>query len=299
MTDALEEATSARRQLADALRDLRISAKLDQATLAQHIDVVQPQISRIENSRRIPSVEIVTAWAHTCAGLLGNQVDVGKLVRLAEAAAAEQISWRRAHAQGLASHQEAIGRLEQRATGIRVFQCSIIPGQLQIGAYIRRVLQMGAAETGPADLATAVQARLERQLILHNPPPGGCDFLITEAALRWRPIGDDDGRLLTAQLDRLLAVLDLPGVDLRVIPWELPQPATHRHPFVLFTFGEADDNEPEGMVIVETVDGEDVIRAPDRIAAYQARFDLLSGAALGGTAARGLIRRIIADVSRS
>ncbi|MDQ2707705.1 MAG: helix-turn-helix transcriptional regulator [Actinomycetota bacterium] len=293
MPDLLDQPSAALRQLAARLRDLRLDADLDQASLAARLRVAQPQVSRIENARRIPSSDVVARWAGACAA---SAADRDALVELREAAASERISWRRVHERGLARDQQSYGDMERRAVGIRVFQCSVIPGQLQIGAYARRLFELCTDKT-PDEVAAGVQARLDRQLVLHDPPPEGCRFIITEAALRWRPAGDTDGRLLAAQLDRLLAVFDLPGVDLRVLGWEDPQPSTHRHPFVHLVLAPEDgDDEPAGVVIVETLDGEDVIRSAERLTVYRDYFDLVAAQARSGEDARELIGRVMREV---
>jgi len=272
---------------------------LDQNALAELLQVAQPQVSRIENARRIPATDVVAAWFDACTHTgtdEGTSADRVALLELRENASSERISWRRVHERGLARDQQSYGEMERQASGIRVFQCSIIPGQLQIGPYARRLFELIGGKT-PEEIAAGVQARLDRQLILHNPPPEGCRFLITEAALRWRPAGDTEGRLLTAQLDRLLAVLDLPGVDLRVLPWEDPQPATHRHPFVhLVMPSEPADEEPAGVVIVETLDSEDVIRSAEQLTVYRDYFDKLAAQARRGADARAVISRVMRQV---
>jgi transcriptional regulator with XRE-family HTH domain len=299
MPDLLDQPSSALRDLADRLRNLRRQAGLDQVGLAERLRVAQPQVSRVENARRVPSVELVAGWVDACAAEGAPATDRATLLELREAAASERISWRRVHEQGLARDQRSYGEMERRAQGIRVFQCSIIPGQLQIGAYARRLFEL-STDKSPEEIAAGVQARLDRQMILHNPPPDGCRFLITEAALRWHPVGDSDGRLLVAQLDRLLAVLDLPGVDLRVLSWRDPQPNTHSHPFVhLVMPPEPGDDEPGGVVIVETLDSEDVIRSAERLRIYRDYFDRLSAHARTGAAARDLISQIMRETRQA
>jgi transcriptional regulator with XRE-family HTH domain len=293
MPDLLEQPSSAMRRLAAVLRDLRLRAGLDQTGLAGQLRVAQPQVSRIENARRIPSEQVLTGWVDICAGRVSEPVDRAALAEPRDTAASERIGWRRVHEHGLARDQQSYQAMEARATSIRVFQCSVIPGQLQIGAYARRLFELGTDKT-PEEIAAGVQARLDRQLVLHNPPAGGCHLLITEAALRWRPVGDEDGRLLVAQLDRLLAVLDLPGVDLRVLPWDDPQSATHQHPFVhLILPREFGDDDPSGVVIVETLDSEDIRRAPEQLARYHDYFDRLAARARSGSDARQLISTVM------
>ncbi|MBA2323106.1 MAG: helix-turn-helix transcriptional regulator [Pseudonocardiales bacterium] len=161
MPDLLDHPSAASRQLAARLRDL------DQSSLAGLLRVAQPQVSRIENARWIPSPELVTEWVSA-----GSVADRDALIELREPAASERISWRRVHEQGLARDQKSYGDMERRASSIRVFQCSVIPGQLQIGAYARRLFELATNRTA-AEIAAGVQARLDRQIILHDPPPDG------------------------------------------------------------------------------------------------------------------------------
>lgn len=295
MTSLNDDPAAPLQRLATALRSIRVSAGLDQADLAPQLGISQPQVSKIETGRRVPSDALIRQWARVVTAAAEPVVDVDSLIELRSAAAAERISWSRVHRDGIAADQRAVESLEQGADSLWVFQPSVIPGQLQTGAYARRLLELGTTADAAA-IAAGVQARLERQAVLYNPPAGGCHFMITEAALRWRPDGDSDGRLLAAQLDRLLALVDLPGVDIRVLPWDRPQPATHRHPFVMLLLPEEDDEPQGGTVIVETIDGEDVIRATEKIELYRAWYERLAVAALRGPDAGIFVRRLINEL---
>jgi hypothetical protein len=108
---------------------------------------------------------------------------------------------------------------------IRNFQPGIIPGLLQATEYARRIMA-SASLNHDASLGAAVAARLGRQEALHN-PARAFEFLVTEAALRYRPGAPDvlttpHGDLpaaltqetLTAQLDHLAAVVTLGTIQL-------------------------------------------------------------------------------------
>lgn len=289
MSPATDEPTAALRNLGAQLKDLRARAGLDQATLASVLGVAQPQISRLENGRRLPPVPVIREWVRACAAADGSEFDAEPLIALREAAGGERVSWQRIHRNGLAADQHSLGGVEAQAQEIRVFQSSVIPGQLQTASYAQRLFELGTSKT-PDEVAAGVQARLERQAILYHPPEHGCHFLISEAALRWRPTGDD-GTLIAAQLDRLLALLDLPGIDIGLLPWEEPQPATHRHPFVLYRLPDDQDD----MVIVETIDGENVVRDADLIALYLSWYDRLASAAWTGQRARDFLHRLLEE----
>lgn len=288
MSPAADQPSPAARHLGQQLKELRMRAGLDQAALARELGLgAQSQVSRFENAQRLPPVPLVRDWARLSASHTGTAVDDEGLIELRFQAGGERRSWNRVHNKGIAADQGALGKVERRASELRVFQSSVIPGQLQTAHYARRLLELATTKS-PEEIAAGVQARLDRQAILYDPPTDGCHFLITEAALRWRPIGDPRP-LLTAQLDRLLALLDLPGIDIGLLTWDDPQPATHRHPFVLYRLPDDEDD----MVIIETVDGENVVRDTDLIQLYLTRYDTLRSAARTGDQAREVLHRIM------
>lgn len=220
-------------------------------------------------------------------------VDDAELITLRLHAGGERRTWDDVHQGGIAADQRSLAEVERHATEVRVFQSSVIPGQLQIAPYAKRLLELGTPKS-PAEIAAGVQARLDRQGLLYDPPASGCHFLISEAALRWRPEGDD-GRLLAAQLDRLLALFGLPGVEIGLLSWRDAQPATHRHPFVLYRMSDDDDD----LVIVETVDGETIVRDEHLISRYVERYDRLRSVARVGDDARQLVATILRDLNEA
>ena len=78
--------------------------------------------------------------------------------------------------------------------------------------------------------AAAVAARLGRQEALHD-PDRSFEFLMTEAALRYRPAPP---QTLTAQLDHLAAVVTLETISFGVIPADAEMHAITRCGFILY-----------------------------------------------------------------
>ena len=86
---------------------------------------------------------------------------------------------------------------------MRNFQPGIIPGLLQTAEYARRIIEMPTS--APKQSGAAVAARLDRQETLHD-RKRHFEFLMTEAALRYRP---GPPEVLAAQLDHLAALATL------------------------------------------------------------------------------------------
>jgi hypothetical protein len=195
----------------------------------------------------------------------------------------ELSSWEAVVRTGLRRKQEEVRKLEAASTTIRIFQPALVPGLLQTAAYADRVLTLAAARWGGApDIPQTVSVRMERQGVLMDTSKS-FDFVVTEAALRWRICPPD---LMTDQLDRVAAVSRFANVDLRVLPFGADVPAVPLNSFVLF-----DDR----LAIVETFTNELVLHDPRDLAVYAQAFEAFRDSALSGDEARALLERVATD----
>lgn len=283
----IDDAASVRGRLAATLRHLRHRADLSGDQLATLLGVSQSKISRIENGRTPPSVADVQAWARAC-GAPDETVEV--LIGRAEEALTEARTWRKELAGGLGAKQEQVGRLEADAQVIRVFQHTIVPGLLQTAEYARRVLML-ANPSGRGDIGAGVAARLERQQALFDETKR-FELVIGEAALRW-PVASPPAML--GQLDRIGALLDLPHVDIGIIPLDLDGPAPTLLPHAFCVFG---DDPDDALVTVETLTAELHLRDPRDVRAFLDTFARLRQVAAQGADARALLAPIAAGFRR-
>ena len=86
---------------------------------------------------------------------------------------------------------------------------------------------------------------------------------------------------LIGQLDRLLAVIGLPTLELGIIPFEAAVPVFPLSGFRLY----------DAPVIVESIVGEQQLAEADDVARYEKYLELLRDAASTGTEAAAVIRR--------
>ncbi len=272
------------RRLGLALRGLRLDAGLTGHQLAQRIGLSQSTISRIELGEAMPSLADVQDWAHA-TGAASQQHD--ELRMLAEAAAVETISWRKAIRRGLPELQQDVRELEATSATMLNFQPVIIPGLLQTADYARRLVQSGYPGGRP-DIAAAVSARLERQTILYDESKR-LEFVVAEAALRWR-IGPLQTML--TQLDRLISLATLPSVSIGVIPQAAEVAAWHIHGFAILD--ERSDGVP--VVRVETLTTGLSISDPQEVERYRQAFRLLRATAVFDDRAEDLIRALMSEV---
>jgi transcriptional regulator with XRE-family HTH domain len=279
---AFGELRTERRRLAAELVRLRDQAGLSGRELARQIGISQSKVSRIEAGMTLPSLPEVTAWADA----VGTNVETRtRLQSLTEAAFIEVHSWR-SLLRGRPHLQDAIGRREAAARHVLTFQPSIVPGLLQTADYAARVFSMFQIPYAEDNKAVAVAGRLHRQAVLHQ--GGNFEFLVTEAALRWRP---GSRRLLVTQLKQIAKLSALESVSIGVIPLDVPATAAIPHGFVIY--GDDDD----AYVTVEAVHANVDVTEPADIALYRDQWKQLGRMAVFGAEVQQILMTLIGKLS--
>jgi transcriptional regulator with XRE-family HTH domain len=278
-----------RLRLGAELRRARELGGLSGRQLAQRIGISQSKVSRAESGSALLSIPEVAAWASAT----GVSPDVASLLSaLTEAAYTEVHNWGntfrdRPHIQG------DIQDLEKRACKVLTFQPSVVPGLLQTAEYARQVFTMFQPPYPEAEVPEVLAARLDRQFALFAGSQR-FEFLITEAALRWRP---GPPALLQAQLDRIASLSTLDTVSIGLIPLSVEAVTNTSHGFVLFEMAEHD--ESDAVVLVETIHANLVVNDPESIALYRARWSLLEQMAISGDEALAFLAALASDVKKA
>ncbi|MFI6393737.1 helix-turn-helix domain-containing protein [Nonomuraea sp. NPDC050540] len=276
-----------RQRLATELRSLRDQAGVSGRELAQRIGISQSKVSRIESGAAIPTASEVAAWV----GALNVSEETRELLAaLSEAAFTEVHTWQSA-LRGRAHLQDDIQELESLARTIRTFQPSVVPGLLQTAAYAQQVLAMFHRSHGGGDTSLSLMGRMDRQLVLFE-EDRTFEFLVTEAALRWRP---GPPRLLMAQLDRIFSLSTLENVSIGVIPLAVEAVANSTHAFVVFEVPDDEDGS-ETVVTVETVHANLTVQDADSVALYLTRWSLLRQMAIFEDDARAFLAELSAEM---
>jgi len=257
-------------QLASELRRIRELRGISGRELAQYVRISQTKVSRIESGRAVPTSSEVSAWANAVA-VSDEYRDW--LVTLAETVYTEVHSWpemlqMRAHV------QDEIEERELRARVVRVFQPCVVPGLLQTAAYARKTISMGFPSASADAVAESLAGRLRRQLVLYEEDQR-FEFLLSEAALRWRP---GPARLLLSQLDRILSLSTLDNVTIGVIPLDTDAAALATHAFVIYD--DLDEQDP--FVEVEAIHANLIVNDALNVALYRERWSQLAGTAIVG-----------------
>ncbi|GAA0370732.1 helix-turn-helix transcriptional regulator [Actinoallomurus spadix] len=275
-----------RRRLAGELRVLREMSGMSGRDLAKRIGISQSKVSRIEAGAAQPSATEITAWAQA----VGAADEIERLRDvLADVARTEVETWQAA-IEGRHQLQDDAREREETARRVRVFQPALVPGLLQTPGYAQRVFAMFKASVPQTSVAAAVAARLDRQLALYKDDDRHFEFLITEAALRWRP---GPPRLAIAQLDRIATVSTLDNVSIGLIPLSAEAEAPYLQGFSILDDGDADD---DAFVLIELDHAELTVTEADAVALYRNRWSTLRKAAVFGDEAQALLRTLTAEL---
>jgi transcriptional regulator with XRE-family HTH domain len=262
------------------IRQLRNAARIKGAELAAQAGVTQPTISKIENGRILPSVEVIERIADA---LNLDTASRDELLEELTRVNTEIATWRRAGGRGEAK-QKMIGERDRTSTLRRSYHPTVVPGLLQTAEYARAVFNRSMF-LDEQERARAVAARMDRQTVLYM-EKHHFEFLIAEAALRAR-LGPRS--LMLGQLDRIASVASLHNVRIGVIPLRAELPRVVPNGFTVY-----DDDR----VVVETFTSEIALTDERDLHLYRQLFDDLTSAALTGTDAADLLAAIAEEFRR-
>jgi hypothetical protein len=275
-----------RARLAARLREVRAAAFRSGNAFARTLGWVQSRVSKLETGAQLPTEQDIRDWVQ--ATTAGPAVEV-ELFELLAAARVEYANARDIQRSGgLAARQAALGELEAAATRLAEYQPAIVPALVQTAAYARELLSLPGGPlthgAGEDDLEALVAERVRRQHVLYQPGKR-VQLVIGEAALHSPP---RTAATLRGQLDRLLTVAGLAGLDLAVQPLRTPMPALPMGGFALL-----DDR----IALVETLTGEQRLETPDEVEVYRLAFEQLRRTAATGDDAAVIIRTALHELS--
>jgi transcriptional regulator with XRE-family HTH domain len=252
-----------REQLGDALKQARVDAGYaSHAQLAEVLLVSRPVVSRAENHREpVPRDDLIRAWA------AATNVDYAQLIDYAKRARSPQnefVKW--------------ADDFEQRATMIRWFELSLVPGLLQTENYARATFTW---KPNSADAETNLRERLARQSIVER---AELRVLILSSVLD-REVGD--ASVMAEQIVHLVHLGSRPSIMIQIVP-DVPEVAgALGGAFAISTEGTAETAAYSGSLINGTVHTD-----PDLIARAVRAFDGLRADALPWTQTRDVLTEV-------
>jgi len=184
---------------------------------------------------------------------------------------------------GVLSPQRTLMEQELHANGIFVWSLNLIPGLLQIDAYMRVVCETSVLAAKPLDVEAAIRTKVERQAIFHRSRE--FVFFIHENALRL-PVGGTE--VMKAQLLHLLTMTMRPYITVRIVPI-----AVGAHIGVAGSFTRLRYEKFEPVIFVEGGRTGLFLEDKDSLAYYDAVVEGLDQLALDEVQSRELITSIV------
>lgn len=273
-----------RAALAARLAELRTAAGLSGNALAKRMGVVQSRVWKIEHGDLLPSEDDVKTWADATEA----REAAGDLLEMLAGARSEQaFSATYSRKGGAAAYEDRVRAIEERSARIGEFEVAVIPGLLQTADYAREMLSVSSGPRAwgaqDAEVEDKIARRLRRQEVLYDRGKR-VQMVLSEAALR---VLLTTPETMAGQLDKLLAVSQLPAVELGVIAFGQRIPA-----YSIGGFRVYDDD----LIVVESISGEDEITDPAKVAVYLDAFTALRETASRGAEAGAIIRRALTEL---
>ena len=270
--------TVRRRELGALLRKLRTEKGLTVEQAAERLMFSMSKLSRIETGHGVATPRDIRDLCELYE--VTGEAERERLMSLAREG--KQQGWWQSYE--LNQFADYVG-LEAAAVSIRRYQSTVIPGLLQTRDYARIVHEVMIPKLTRERIDEFVEVRMTRQRLLTQNPAPRFWVVLDEAALH-RLVG---GRqVMSAQLDRLIEVTDLPNVTMQIIPYE-----AGAHPAMDSTFSMLDfDGSVPSVVYVEGLVGWIYVDSPQDLARYQQVFECLCAMALTPQASVELVARV-------
>ncbi|MGN9806449.1 helix-turn-helix domain-containing protein [Micromonospora sp. L32] len=284
--------TVPRRQLGRLLRQFRTEAGVTLDAAAEALEYSRQKIWRIESGLgpvRVLDVKAMCELYHVSPEMTEAMRGL--------AAETKSKGWWHAYGDAVPSWFELYVGLESAASRLRGYDESLIPGILQTKEYAHSLYRLGRT-LSDEERERAVQVRLQRQALLMRRLPAAprLESVLSEAVLR-RIVGSP--AVMTAQLDHLLKLSDLPNVSVKVLPLAAgPQPGAVAGTFMILDFPPTKGGRaaPEPSVVYsESLTGALYLDKPDELAAYERVWKGLDALALGEAESKDMIKRITGE----
>jgi transcriptional regulator with XRE-family HTH domain len=215
-----------KRQLGEALRNLRVAADVTVAEVAAELGSSEAKVRHLENGRNVPSKPDLTVMISLYRA---SKADHEELEDLRQEAGGR--GWWSSYR--LPTWFQTYVGLEADAVSIRNFELEMLPGLLQTEAYTRVIHTVGPREFSPAEVDRLVEVRLKRQELIAG---AGVTYhaVISEAAFhRLRGAGPD---IAAEQRRHLITMAERPNVTIQVLRFSAGLHPSMAGDFALLTF---------------------------------------------------------------
>jgi len=276
-----------RRQLAQALQQLREQAGLKVEAVAERLDVSRSAVAAYEAGRNLVSQPVLESLLRLYGAYDAKFDELNELRK-----DAKKPGWW--STRGLPNWLKSYVGLEADAASARVFSLELLPGLLQTEDYARQLHSM-VHQLPDQEVERRVATRLQRQKRLIGPSPNLLTFsaVISEGALRRLSA---EPAMAVAQLRHLESSARLPNVSLRVLPFAAGLHRSMSGSFTLLAFNPGvslDIAYQEYAVGAHLVDEQDVVHELSGV------YDQLQSQALDDDASLAAISELMELMERT
>lgn len=260
-----------RRTISRVMRKARVQAGIKSGAAAKHAGIAPGTLTKYEQSENPWPVPVV----HILAEYYGlSSEDRDKVVDLARR---RELGWWHRH-QEIPGWFEAYVGLESEAHTVLSYEDGLIPGLLQTAAYTRAVIAADVDADSDEQIEGHITVRMRRQQRLTDDNPLRLSVVVNESAL-YRSIGG--AAVMREQLQFLLERIELPNVDMRILPFEVGAHAASEGSFVIMRFPNLLEDVTFGdVVLIEYRVGALYLEEEHETASFAKVFERLQAAAL-------------------
>ncbi|WP_171059854.1 helix-turn-helix domain-containing protein [Streptomyces montanus] len=173
--------------------------------------------------------------------------------------------------------------LEQGTERIITYEAFVVPGLLQTHDYARAVVEAALPQDSANERRVAL--RMERKRILKQPDRPHMTALLDQGVLM-RPRGGPE--VMCRQLEHLLEMGHIPGINIRVIEFEHSGDVSPPYPI---THLRLRDGGPPEVVYVESIDSAHYLTRPAETETYRFVLNRLMDAAADRLRSEELLRK--------
>ncbi|MFG1688704.1 helix-turn-helix transcriptional regulator [Nonomuraea sp. NPDC049269] len=236
----LDPETSPEARFGYELRERRKAAGLTLAQLGARIAVTGQQIGNIERAERSMGED----RARLCEEVLG--LSSGDLVQHLPRRSRNNLTFR--------NFLPWLDR-EKRATELCAYEGLIVPGLLQTREYAEAVCR-GVPGVTPEQAEETVEARMQRQVVMHRDNPPYLYAILDQCALL-RPVGSEE--ITRSQLQHLLKMGRSRNIVIQIVPLRAMSTSGLVAGFVIArTAGDGDEaayiDSPDGGRMVDSIE---------------------------------------------
>ncbi|MFH9606872.1 helix-turn-helix domain-containing protein [Streptomyces sp. NPDC017448] len=277
-----------RRLLGQALRGLRESAGLSQASAAAQLGIQTSALSKIENGKqRVFPIQLPSYFrVYRCE----DTPEAEQIRQLASLAASGKRSNLLTLYSNVVQSQFAPYLAMEELADKHDGYSWVVPGLLQTEDYARALVKRSHQWRSPKKIKDFVDLRMARQKILHRDNPPQIWTVLDEAALR-RVVGRP--HVMRKQLERLLEASEsTPHLHIQVLPFNFGAHSGIDGPFQILYF-------PAGppVVVVESMTSALYLEEVSDVSRYETAINYLRTESLGADASRQFIHNVLKELT--